>query len=203
MVVGDAIPPNRLVARARRTVHVTPGEPLITLIADLRSHIPRRVGVLGRGDEAAPVAGSSTSGACRWCCTPTTTSPSTDVPTQRVSDAGEPMDVADDLVALIGNTPMVRLDRTARDLDCHLLAKLELYNPGFSSKDRPALLMIESAEARRPAAARRHDRRADQRQHRRRASPSSRPAAATSASSSAPTRWRPTRSPSCAPTAPR
>ena len=56
------------------------------------------------------------------------------------------MDVADDLVALIGNTPMVRLDRTARDVDCHLLAKLELFNPGFSSKDRPALAMIESAE---------------------------------------------------------
>ncbi len=56
------------------------------------------------------------------------------------------MDVADDLVALIGNTPMVRLDRTARDVDCHLLAKLELYNPGFSSKDRPALAMIETAE---------------------------------------------------------
>ncbi|MEO6318192.1 MAG: cystathionine beta-synthase [Acidimicrobiales bacterium] len=56
------------------------------------------------------------------------------------------MDVADDLVALIGNTPMMRLDRTARELDCHLLAKLELYNPGFSSKDRPALAMITSAE---------------------------------------------------------
>ncbi|WP_426575021.1 cystathionine beta-synthase [Aquihabitans sp. McL0605] len=57
------------------------------------------------------------------------------------------MDVADDLLALIGNTPMVRLDRTARNVDCHLLAKLELYNPGFSSKDRPALAMITAAEA--------------------------------------------------------
>ncbi|MGK2948430.1 MAG: cystathionine beta-synthase [Acidimicrobiales bacterium] len=57
------------------------------------------------------------------------------------------MDVADDLIALIGNTPMVRLDRTAREVDCHLLAKLELFNPGFSSKDRPALAMIEAAEA--------------------------------------------------------
>ncbi|MGH9273174.1 MAG: cystathionine beta-synthase [Acidimicrobiales bacterium] len=56
------------------------------------------------------------------------------------------MDVVDDLIALIGNTPMMRLDRTARDVDCHLLAKLELYNPGFSSKDRPALAMIEHAE---------------------------------------------------------
>ncbi|MBA2282816.1 MAG: cystathionine beta-synthase, partial [Acidimicrobiia bacterium] len=56
------------------------------------------------------------------------------------------MDVADDLVALIGHTPIVRLDRTARDVDCHVLAKLELYNPGFSSKDRPALYMIDAAE---------------------------------------------------------
>ncbi|QXC63511.1 cystathionine beta-synthase [Aquihabitans sp. G128] len=57
------------------------------------------------------------------------------------------MDVADDLLALIGNTPMVRLDRSARNVDCHVVAKLELYNPGFSSKDRPALAMITAAEA--------------------------------------------------------
>ncbi len=68
------------------------------------------------------------------------------VPTLPVTDRGEPMDVAEDLVALIGHTPMVRLDRTAREVDCHLLAKLEMYNPGFSSKDRPALAMIEAAE---------------------------------------------------------
>src|SRR5690606_36323822 len=63
-----------------------------------------------------------------------------------VTDRGAPMEVADSLVDLIGNTPMLRLERTARDVDCHLLAKLELYNPGFSSKDRPALFMIEAAE---------------------------------------------------------
>ena len=63
-----------------------------------------------------------------------------------VSDPGEPMDAADSLIDLIGHTPIVRLDRTARDLECTLLAKLEQFNPGGSSKDRPALLMIESAE---------------------------------------------------------
>ncbi|MBA3282475.1 MAG: pyridoxal-phosphate dependent enzyme, partial [Acidimicrobiia bacterium] len=57
------------------------------------------------------------------------------------------MDVADDLLALVGDTPMVRLDRTARNVDCHLLAKLELFNPGFSSKDRPAVAMVTAAEA--------------------------------------------------------
>ncbi len=146
MVVGDATPPSRLLARARRTQHVTPGEPLITLIADLRGHIPRRVGVLGRGDEAGPVARELHERGLPVVLHTDDDVTVPDVPTQRVSEAGAPMDVADDLVALIGNTPMMRLDRTARDVDCHLLAKLELYNPGFSSKDRPALAMIESAE---------------------------------------------------------
>lgn len=146
VVVGDAAVPPRLAVRARRITHVRPGDDLVTLIADLRSHIPRRVGVLGRGSEAAPVADE-----LRHRGLPVVLHTDDDVrldgvPTQRVSDVGEAMDVADDLIALIGNTPMMRLDRTARDVDCHLLAKLELYNPGFSSKDRPALAMIEHAE---------------------------------------------------------
>jgi cystathionine beta-synthase len=56
------------------------------------------------------------------------------------------MQVADNLVDLIGDTPMMRLDRTARDLECTLLAKLEYFNPGGSTKDRPALQMILQAE---------------------------------------------------------
>lgn len=146
MVVGDATPPGRLVSRARRTHHVTPGEPLLTLIADLRGHIPRRVGVLGRGAEAAPVARELHERGLPVVLHTDDDVTVPGVPTQRLTDEGEPMDVADDLVALIGNTPMMRLDRTARDVDCHLLAKLEMYNPGFSSKDRPALAMIEHAE---------------------------------------------------------
>jgi cystathionine beta-synthase len=147
VVVGDATAPARLQARARRTVHVEPGEPLLTLIADLRAHIPRRVGVLGTGAEAVPVARELHERGLPVVLHTDDDVEVPNVPTQRVTDPGEPMDVADDLVALIGNTPMVRLDRTARNVDCHLLAKLELYNPGFSSKDRPALTMIESAEA--------------------------------------------------------
>ncbi|MBW3614837.1 MAG: pyridoxal-phosphate dependent enzyme, partial [Actinobacteria bacterium] len=58
------------------------------------------------------------------------------------------MRAATSLVELIGNTPLVRLDRIGRDVDCHLLAKLELLNPGGSVKDRPALAMITDAEAR-------------------------------------------------------
>jgi cystathionine beta-synthase len=147
VVVGDATPPPRLAARARRTVHVTPGEPLLTLIADLRSHIPRRIGVLGAGAEAAPVARELHERGLPVVLHTDDDVAVDQVPTLRVTDAGPLMGVADDLVSLIGHTPMMRLDRTARDLDCHLLAKLELYNPGFSSKDRPALKMIESAEA--------------------------------------------------------
>jgi cystathionine beta-synthase len=46
----------------------------------------------------------------------------------------------------VGNTPLVRLDRVGRRLDCHLLGKLEVLNPGGSVKDRPAIAMVEAAE---------------------------------------------------------
>jgi len=48
---------------------------------------------------------------------------------------------------LIGNTPLVRLNRFASDLDAELIVKLEALNPGASVKDRIARAMIESAEA--------------------------------------------------------
>src|SRR6188472_2838687 len=56
------------------------------------------------------------------------------------------MDVADSLLDLVGNTPLVRLGRVGRDLECDLLAKVELFNPGGSVKDRPAVAMIDAAE---------------------------------------------------------
>ncbi len=56
------------------------------------------------------------------------------------------MDVHDSLLDLIGNTPLVRLDRVGKGVRCTLLAKLELLNPGGSVKDRPAVAMIEAAE---------------------------------------------------------
>ncbi|MGH9126515.1 MAG: cystathionine beta-synthase [Acidimicrobiales bacterium] len=57
------------------------------------------------------------------------------------------MQTCNSLIDLIGHTPLVRLDRIGRDLSCHLLAKLEYLNPGGSVKDRPALAMVEAAEA--------------------------------------------------------
>src|SRR5437588_12232615 len=56
------------------------------------------------------------------------------------------MEVADSLLDLVGNTPLVRLDRVGKRLDCQLLAKCEFLNAGGSVKDRPAVAMIDAAE---------------------------------------------------------
>src|ERR687892_2100406 len=50
------------------------------------------------------------------------------------------------LLDLVGQTPIVRLDRIGRDVQPQLLAKLEYLNPGGSNKDRIGLAMIEAAE---------------------------------------------------------
>ena len=55
-------------------------------------------------------------------------------------------EIADSLLDLVGNTPVVRLGRVGRDLACDLVAKVELFNPGGSVKDRPAVAMIDAAE---------------------------------------------------------
>ncbi|MGH9210431.1 MAG: cystathionine beta-synthase [Acidimicrobiales bacterium] len=54
--------------------------------------------------------------------------------------------IADSLLDLIGNTPLMQLARVASGLSCQVVAKLELLNPGGSVKDRPALTMIGEAE---------------------------------------------------------
>ncbi|HEX9697711.1 MAG TPA: cystathionine beta-synthase [Actinomycetota bacterium] len=56
------------------------------------------------------------------------------------------MEVVDSLLDLVGNTPLVRLDRVGRDVACQLLAKVEMLSAGGSVKDRIALAMIEAAE---------------------------------------------------------
>jgi cysteine synthase A len=53
--------------------------------------------------------------------------------------------IVDDLTELIGQTPMLRLNRLAAGLEAEILAKLEVFNP-YSLKDRPALYMVEDAE---------------------------------------------------------
>jgi len=50
------------------------------------------------------------------------------------------------LIDLVGNTPIVRLDRLSLEVPGTILAKLEFMNPGGSNKDRIGLAMIEAAE---------------------------------------------------------
>jgi len=59
-----------------------------------------------------------------------------------------PAVVSPDLVATIGNTPLVELNRISPNPDVRILAKLESANPTGSIKDRTALSLIEDAERR-------------------------------------------------------
>src|SRR3954468_21686714 len=56
--------------------------------------------------------------------------------------------IADTLLDLIGNTPLVRLPKLNRGLRPTLLAKLEMFNPGNNVKDRIGIRMIRDAERR-------------------------------------------------------
>src|SRR5258706_7464521 len=101
------------------------------VVADLRTRIPREIAVTGPG--AARIANDLHRAG---------------LPVRVIDDIAAPdgMDTHDSLVDLIGNTPLVRMDRIGRELECTLLAKLELLNPGGSVKDRPAIAMIDAAE---------------------------------------------------------
>jgi cystathionine beta-synthase len=54
--------------------------------------------------------------------------------------------IAATILDAIGDTPMVRINRIARDVPGTVLAKIETFNPGNSIKDRMAVKMIEDAE---------------------------------------------------------
>lgn len=58
------------------------------------------------------------------------------------------MDVKDSVLNVIGNTPLVRVNKTCRNLKPQIFAKLEFCNPGGSIKDRIGAALIEDAEAR-------------------------------------------------------
>jgi excisionase family DNA binding protein len=57
------------------------------------------------------------------------------------------MKIADSLTELVGNTPLVRLNKISRGLKAALVAKLESFNPLSSVKDRVGLALIEDAES--------------------------------------------------------
>ena len=58
------------------------------------------------------------------------------------------MPIVPDTLALIGNTPLVRLRGPSEESGCDIFGKCEFANPGASVKDRAALAIVEDAEAR-------------------------------------------------------
>ncbi len=57
------------------------------------------------------------------------------------------MNVYDNVTALVGRTPLVRINRLFPDAGATVLAKLEFYNPANSVKDRIGVSMVDAAEA--------------------------------------------------------
>src|SRR5438128_7408519 len=56
------------------------------------------------------------------------------------------MNYHENVLRLIGHTPLVKLSRLTRDVKAQVLAKMESLNPGYSVKDRIGVAMIEAAE---------------------------------------------------------
>ena len=56
------------------------------------------------------------------------------------------MPIADNMVATVGNTPLIKLNKVGADLGAEICVKAEFFNPLFSVKDRIGKAMIEAAE---------------------------------------------------------
>ena len=57
------------------------------------------------------------------------------------------MNIRNNVLETIGNTPLIKLNRVVKDVKALVLAKVETFNPGHSLKDRMAVQMIDDAEA--------------------------------------------------------
>src|SRR5438094_3541340 len=63
-----------------------------------------------------------------------------------LSSSGASMNYYDNVLGLIGHTPLIKLSRLSKGLKPLILAKMENLNPGFSVKDRIGIAMIQAAE---------------------------------------------------------
>src|SRR5437588_1359585 len=123
VVVGETEPPERLVVRADRVLH-TPGPELEPqLLADVRAHIPEDVAVVGAAGRTEAAAAAAELRAHGFPVTLHTDTPPADPDSpaspgssrahgfrvRRLTDTGPAMEVADSLLDLVGNTPLVRL----------------------------------------------------------------------------------------------
>lgn len=79
------------------------------------------------------------------------------------------MNIVENMAALVGNTPLIRLNHLTKELGAEVCVKAEFYNPLFSVKDRIGKYMIEAAERARFAQTGRAHHRTDFRKHRHRA----------------------------------
>jgi cysteine synthase A len=64
-----------------------------------------------------------------------------------IPQKGPIMKIANNVTELVGNTPLVRLNRISEGCVATVVAKLEFFNPGHSVKDRIAVAMIDAAQA--------------------------------------------------------
>ncbi len=56
------------------------------------------------------------------------------------------MNIKNNILETIGNTPLIKLNKITQGFPCQVLAKVDYFNPGNSIKDRMALKMVEVAE---------------------------------------------------------
>ena len=150
MILGEATPPERLLARANHIVRIPSADVPPSVVADLRPRIPREVGVVGP-DAARAALTLHRDGFPVSIYSDEELGARDDLRTagievRALSDRGATMEIAGSLLDLMGNTPLVRMDRIGRELSCQLIAKLELMNPGGSVKDRIGVTMIDAAE---------------------------------------------------------
>ena len=66
--------------------------------------------------------------------------------TAAIRERRQRLNIAGNITELVGNTPLVRLNRISEGLNAKVVAKLESYNPLSSVKDRSGVSMIEAAE---------------------------------------------------------